>query len=241
MTSQTDHVFEQLNKLMGSSMPDEYKEILKNFHEQGVFYQRLIQHTDKHSINDVTFWDLPSTLGFNSSDTSQPDWFTSLNSGQFQEEKNASEQLNDVFKGIAEKTQLAVEKLQNNISDINKLHTELSQLAMAKFNTLQNETVEKSSEQLCTDWLKAGEEAFNDMSQRDDYIKAQHTLLETLSEFKNTQQTTTEQLSHALGFPSQQTIQDLQKGLQQLRIEFAEYKEQTATTIKKLNTRLGKK
>lgn len=219
-------------------MPDEYKAILKSFHEQGRFYKNLIQHVDKQGTADVKFWDLPSTLGFKASDISQPEWLASLiNLNPFQEDGSISE----LFENLSEKIQPAVIKLHLNIRVITGLHDELSQRALLTFNELQNQGDEKSSEQLCADWLQAGEEAFNDISQGDNYIQAQHAVLEALSELTSCQQTMAEQLAQALGLPSQQNVQDLQKGLQQLRIEFAEYKEQTDVTINTLITHLSQK
>ena len=115
---------------------------------------------------------------------------------------------------------------------MNQLHNELSELAFDIFQGLQkNSDAEKNEEQLCKHWLQAGEEAFKQISQTDEYIQAQHALFESLSQLKNLQEELSNRFSNLLGLPSQQSMDDLQKGLHQLRNEFAEYREHAEAKI----------
>ncbi|MDX2426211.1 MAG: poly(R)-hydroxyalkanoic acid synthase subunit PhaE, partial [Cycloclasticus sp.] len=80
-----------------------------------------------------------------------------------------------------------------------------------------------------------GEKAFKQISQTDDYIQTQLALFDSLSQLKTLQEDTANQLSNMLRLPSQQAIDDLQKGLHQLRTEFAEYRERSEAEIHELS------
>ncbi|HIG79881.1 MAG TPA: hypothetical protein EYQ47_07870 [Cycloclasticus sp.] len=243
MTAKTNDVFEQFNALIGRNIAEEYKDILKNFQEQGLFYQQLSQSINSNNNDLSKFWDLPNTLGFNAHNEEQPAWIKSIIEMNFPQSDSPSstiEAISQLLNQIPQQILDGFKELQTSTAAMSAFHAELSQLAMQRFEALQSDFNDKSSEQLFAHWLKAGEEAFNDISQRDDYIKAQHALFESLSKFKKNQQNTSEQLSNLFALPSQQTLDDLQKGLHQLRLEFAEYKEQTDASIEKLTARLAK-
>jgi len=209
--NKSDNIFEQLNSLLSSNMPDEYKAILRNFQQQGDFYAKLIQHIDnKESLE--SFWDLTSKQGFSS-------------------EENFAD-LTLIFE--------CIQNLQSALAKITALQLSIGTRAACLFNEKQALADNSSIEKTCVHWLQAGEEAFAEISQGDDYINAQHQLFDAIKQLMQTQQKISEQCLHYLGLPTQQSITDLQKGLHELRTEFAEYKEQTEATIQQLTTRLEK-
>jgi len=241
MNAKDRDIFEQFNGLLQSNISGEYKDILQNFQQQGAFYQQLLQNIA--GGDDLSsFWELPNSLGFSTDKQVQPEWLKSIfNTSHFQNpsiaaQANSFDPFIEAFPQIKE----ALETLHVKITDMANFHNELSQLAMQKFQSLHDKDNNLSNEQHCANWLKAGEDAFAEISQRDDYIQAQNDLMETLGEIKNSQSTLVEKLSNTWGLPSQQSLQDLQKGLHQLRLEFAEYKEKTDTTINQLKTTVRK-
>jgi len=241
MNAKEHNIFEQFNGLLQSNIPDEYKDILQNFQQQGAFYQQLLQNIE--SGDDLSsFWELPNSLGFSINQQAQAEWLRSTFDTNDLQNPSISAQANsfDPFIKAFPQIKGALETLHVKITDMTNFHSELSQLAMQKFQVLHDEGDDLSNEQHCVNWLKAGEDAFAEVSQRDDYIQTQNELIETLGEIKNSQSTLIEQLSKTWGLPSQQSLQDLQKGLHQLRIEFAEYKEKTETTINQLKTTVRK-
>ena len=237
MTIKTDDAFAQFNALINGNMPEQYKELLKNVWEQGLFYQQLVQSVNDNEPDLSKFWDLPNTLGFDALSSEQPEWLQSIfdiNNIKANADIPLSDQFPHALSDIPLKIQGSFETVQSSLVKMTSLHNELSVLAMERFQTLKGEATELSTEQLCENWLKAGEGAFKEISQTDDYIDTQRTLFESLAELKNTQTVIAEQVSSVLGLPSQQTIEDLQTGLHKLRLEFAEYKENTDAAINKL-------
>ena len=237
MTIKTDDAFAQFNALINGNMPEQYKELLKNVWEQGLFYQQLVQSVNDNEPDLSKFWDLPNTLGFDALSSEQPEWLQSIfdiNNIKANADIPLSDQFAHALSDIPLKIQGSFETVQSSLVKMTSLHNELSVLAMERFQTLKGEATELSTEQLCDNWLKAGEGAFKEISQTDDYIDTQRTLFESLAELKNTQTVIAEQVSGVLGLPSQQTVEDLQTGLHKLRLEFAEYKEDTDAAINKL-------
>ena len=237
MTIKTDDAFAQFNALINGNMPEQYKELLKNVWEQGLFYQQLVQSVNDNEPDLSKFWDLPNTLGFDALSSEQPEWLQSIfdiNNIKANADIPLSDQFAHALSDIPLKIQGSFETVQSSLVKMTSLHNELSVLAMERFQTLKGEATELSTEQLCDNWLKAGEGAFKEISQTDDYIDTQRTLFESLAELKNTQTVIAEQVSGVLGLPSQQTVEDLQTGLHKLRLEFAEYKENTDAAINKL-------
>lgn len=237
MTIKTDDAFAQFNALINGNMPEQYKEFLKNVWEQGLFYQQLVQSVNDNEPDLSKFWDLPNTLGFDALSSEQPEWLQSIfdiNNIKANADIPLSDQFAHALSDIPLKIQGSFETVQSSLVKMTSLHNELSVLAMERFQTLKGEATELSTEQLCDNWLKAGEGAFKEISQTDDYIDTQRTLFESLAELKNTQTVIAEQVSGVLGLPSQQTVEDLQTGLHKLRLEFAEYKEDTDAAINKL-------
>lgn len=237
MTIKTDDAFAQFNALINGNMPEQYKELLKNVSEQGLFYQQLIDSVNDNNADLSKFWDLPTTLGFATSSSGQAEWlqsFAEMNSFKANTDSPFGEQFTHAFTDIPLKIQQRVEAVQSSLVKMASLHNELSLLALERFEALKAESAELSTEQLCKNWLQAGESAFSDISQTDDYIDTQRSLFESLAELKDTQTIIAEQISGVLGLPCQQTIKDLQVGLHKLRLEFAEYKESTDATVSKL-------
>jgi len=237
MTTDTNNPYAQFNALINSNLPDEYKEILKRFQEQGLFYQQLIQKVNNNESDLSEFWNLPNALGFDTPSNEQPEWLQSIfNMNNFQETTDTSliQQFTQAISELPLQAQKNMSTVQSTLTKMSRLYDELSQSAMQRFQTLKDEFPNASNEQLCTFWLTAGEKAFSEISQTNDYIDTQKELLESLSELKNTQYALSEQVSNLFGLPSRQSLEDLQKGLHKLRIEFAEYKEQTEATISEL-------
>ena len=73
MTTKNDHAFTQFDDLLNSSMPDEYKDLLKKFKRQGDFYQQFVHSNNEQEADLSTFWNLPNTLGFDSFVKQQPE------------------------------------------------------------------------------------------------------------------------------------------------------------------------
>tara|TARA_R110002074_G_scaffold228259_2_gene399972 strand:+ start:177644 stop:178408 length:765 start_codon:yes stop_codon:yes gene_type:complete len=245
MTTKTEgtaeSIFEQFDNLIDSNIPVEYKELLKSFKEQGFFYQKFIQTMNDKDADLSVFWNLPNTLGFNNTTSSdgQREWFRTFfefngESGGF----NASlaDQFSSVLNRVTQETQDTLIGLQSASAKMNLLHKELGELAFEIFQDLQKKSgSETNQDQLCKIWLQAGEKAFKQISQTDDYIQAQHALFDSLSQLKTLQEDTANQLSNVLRLPSQKAIDDLQKGLHQLRTEFAEYRERSEAEIHELS------
>lgn len=237
MTTENNDPYAQFNAFINSDLPDEYKEVLKHFQEQGLFYQQLIQKVNNNEPDLSEFWNLPNTLGFDTSFTGQPEWFQSIfnmNDNQGMADISSIQQFIRALSELPIQAQDNISTVQATLSKMNRLNTALSESAMKRFQTIKEESPNPSNEQLCTFWLTAGEEAFSEISQTDEYIDTQKELLESLSELKKTQYAFSEQLSNVFGLPSRQSLEDLQKGMHKLRIEFAEYKEQTDTAIAEL-------
>ena len=244
MTTKNDHTFTQFDDLLNSTVPDEYKDLLKNFKRQGDFFQQFIQCNNKQEDDLSMFWNLPNTLGFESFANQWPEWlqssFNPNSSSQFSTESLA-EQFPRLLLQLTNQAQEHTESIQASLAKLNALYNELSQSAMQCFNDLNDATSNPSTEQLCAHWLEAGETTYREFSQTDEYIETHKALIESLSALKNTQHTFFEQASELFGLPSRQSIQELKKNTHKLRMEFAEYKEQTdsklnalAETIRKL-------
>ena len=237
MTTKTNNPFAQFNTLINSSLPDEYKEVLKRFQEQGVFYQQLIQKVNNNESDLSEFWSIPSALGFDTSSNDRTEWFQSIfNINNFQGATNTSllQQFTQAVSELPTQAHKSISTVQSTLTKMGHLYDLLSQSAMKRFQILKDGSPNASNEQLCSFWLTAGENAFSEISQTNDYIDTQKELLESLNELKDTQYAFSEQASNLLGLPSRQSLEDLQKGLHKLRIEFAEYKEQTDSTINEL-------
>lgn len=234
-------ILEQFNSLIESDIPNEYKDILKSFYEQGGFYSQLIQSiSDKSDLS--AFWDLPNTLGFNQTSDKNSDWFRSffdINGFSNTSNESMAEQFKNTLEQFSSQTPDNLKDFQAALSTMSVLHGQISQQAMERFQQLQEKDQTHSSEQLCALWLQAGEETFKDISQSDEYIQTQQSLFSSLSELRQTQQQLSEQLTYLLGLPSTDSVKDLQKGLHALRMEFAEYKEQTDAKIDQLTTLLN--
>ncbi len=241
MTAKNHDVLEQFNALIDSKLPDEYKDILKSFQQQGLFYQQLFQNMN-HDESDLSeFWDLPSTLGYTT--VEQDSWLKSI--FDMSHLKNgANSSATDLFSQLANNIPPQIKdsahSIQENMTTMAAFNNELNHNATRLFQELRNESDDSSNEQLCAHWLKAGEKAFEEISQREDYIQTQNELFETLATFKNNQATLIEQLSDTLGIPSAQSLKDVQKSLHQLRLEFAEYKEHANAKIITLEKTLRK-
>jgi len=202
--SKPDTIAEQLNKLLSSDMPEEYKTLLKNFQQQGEFYSQLIQHIDNKDKLE-SFWNLAHKPPFTTQEQT-PDFTQILDS---------------------------IKALQTATLKITAIQHGISQQAATLFKEKQAEQNSNNVEETYQHWLQAGEAAFLDASQHDDYLSAQQQLFDALKSLMQTQQQ-----YYPFEQPSQQSITDLQKGLQQLRTEFAEYKEQTEATIQTLKARI---
>jgi len=244
MTTKNDHPFTQFDDLLNSTVPDEYKDLLKNFKRQGNFYQQFIQCNNEQEDDLSTFWNLPNTLGFESFANQWPEWLQSsfnLNSSSQFSTESLAEQFPHLLLQLTTQAQEHIESIQASLTKLNDLYNELNQSAMQRFKDLNDSASNLSTEQLCAHWLEAGESAYRQISQTNEYIETHKTLIESLSALKNTQHTFSEQASELFGLPSRQSIQELKKNAHKLRMEFAEYKEQTdsklnalAETIRKL-------
>ncbi|MDF1828511.1 poly(R)-hydroxyalkanoic acid synthase subunit PhaE [Cycloclasticus pugetii] len=237
MTTDTKNPYTQFFTLMNSKLPDEYKAVLQKFQEHGDFYQQLINNVNNNETDLSKFWDLPSTLGFNTASNPQTKWlqsFFSLNNFQSSTDTQLIQQFTQAICELPLQAQENLSSIQAALSKLNQLYAKLSQSAMKHFQALKDESPDASNEQLCIFWLTAGEKAFSEISQTDDYINAQKKLFESLNNLKNTQHAFSEQAAELFGLPTQQSLEDLQNGLHKLRMEFAEYKAQTDEVINEL-------
>jgi len=220
MTTKNDHTFTQFDDLLNSTVPDEYKDLLKNFKRQGDFFQQFIQCNNKQEDDLSTFWNLPNTLGFESFANQRPEWlqssFNPNSSSQFSTESLA-EQFPHLLLQQTTQAQEHIESIQASLTKLSDLYNELSQSAMQHFNDLNDAANNPSTEQLCAHWLEAGESAYRQISQTDEYIETHKTLVESLSALKNIQHTFFEQASELFGLPSRQSMQELKKNAHKLR------------------------
>ena len=229
-------IFEQFNALLSSSIPEEYKDILNNFNNQGDFYNQLIQSVNnKDELS--TFWSIPDTLGFKNNAGNQSDWFQTffnINGFSTSSKETLSGQLATALSKFSQRASDNVKIFQLSLSKMSCLHEELSKRAMRRFKQLRKKSDSESPEQLCQLWLQAGEETFKEISQTEEYIQTQQSLFDSFSELKKTQFELSKNVAGLMGLPSQQPIEDLQKGLHSLRTEFAEFREQTEASIDQL-------
>lgn len=237
MTTKTDHSFAQFDAFLNSAVPDEYKDLLKSFQKQGDFYQQFIQCANEQQPDLSEFWSLPNTLGFDSLSNHQLKWLQSvfdLTNLSAPSSDPLNKQPSDLLKNLPTQVQKNLKAIQSALAKMSILYNELTQLAMQRFQVLNNQAKNPTPEQLCAQWLEAGEEAFSEINQTEEYIQAHKGLIESLGELQNIQHTLSEQASELLGLPSKESIHDLRKSLHKLRIEFAEYKEQTDTKLDEL-------
>jgi len=73
MTTEKNEYATQFQDFINSNVPDEYKEVIQHFQNQGLFYQQLLKkiNNDEPGLSD--FWNLPQTLGFNTLSDGQLD------------------------------------------------------------------------------------------------------------------------------------------------------------------------
>lgn len=237
MTTKNDHTFTQFDDLLNSTVPDEYKDLLKNFKRQGDFYQQFIQCNNKQEDDLSAFWNLPNTLGFESLANQWPEWLQSsfnLNSSSEFSTESLAEQFPHLLLQLTTQAQEHIKSIQASLTKLNDLYNQLNQSAMQRFNDLNDSASNLSTEQLCAHWLEAGEKAYRQINQTNEYIETHKTLIDSLSALKNTQHTFSEQASELFGLPSRQSMQELKKNAHKLRMEFAEYKEQTDSKLNAL-------
>ncbi|ORU93623.1 MAG: hypothetical protein A6F71_08995 [Cycloclasticus sp. symbiont of Poecilosclerida sp. M] len=237
-TSNTpEDLIAQFQKAIDSSIPAEYKQVLQDFKKQGSFYTQLLQNIKTDGEPLESFWSLPETLGFTQPSTHSGDVFNSLfdvNHYTQNSTTKLTEQFSEKLGDFTQKSQLNFSNFQQALSKMSALHNDLNQRASERFNDLREKAEDNSDDSLCKLWLQAGEESFKETSQQKDYIDTQRTLFESLGELKGAQKTFTDQYSHLLGLPQQKAIDELKSGLHALRLEFAEYREQTAVLIEKI-------
>lgn len=239
-------IFEQFQSTVETMIPEQYKPILTHLNEQGFFYHQFIQSLNNKKTDLSSFWALPNSWGDNGPTPEHTnDWFKSffaLNAASANNEPPSMDTAWSLFNQPTQQTLESLKDLQGAFIEINQLHTELGQLALQRFQQLQQQIdAEPTEDQSCAHWLQAGEETFKKVTQTEPYINAQKRLFEALKQLKTQQHVFGTQLSEQLGFPSQQTINDLKKALHQLRTEFAEHKEHTEAAIHRLALRLKKR
>jgi hypothetical protein len=240
----TEDLLAQFQKLIDSSVPDEYKQVLHDFKNQGEFYTQLLQgiNTDHEALE--SFWQLPESFGVSAPWLQNNDAFGSffdINQHAKNSKENLSQQFTETLNRFSQKSQQHMSGFQQSLNEMGVLHNGLNQNALTRFNALREKTKDTSPDTLCKLWLQAGEEAYKETSQQADYIKTQRTLFESLGALKDTQKGFTDQYVQLMGLPQQQEIDALKSGLHALRLEFAEYKEQTATLIHSLSKSEAKK
>ena len=229
MTAKTtsDSIIEQFNRLIESSLATEYKDVLTAFKEQGEFYQQFLNEAHKATPDLASFWDIPNTLGFQ---TNTHDWFHGITRSATPLSASWAQLFDS--SSSSQNAQESITAFQAALSALNIIHADIGQQALHEFLQLKEKSpTSPSNEELCQFWLKAGEAAFKEACQQPDYLQAQQALYLAFSQLKIVQHELVSQLSQFLGLPSQQTIDELHENLHQLRMQFAEHREQTASTI----------
>lgn len=239
-------IFEQFQSIVDNTIPEQYKPLLAHLNEQGLFYQQFIQSLNNKEADLSSFWALPNSWGDNGPAAEHTnDWFKlffALNASSANSEPPSIDTAWSLFNQPTQQTVESLKALQRAFVDINQLHTELGQLALQRFEKLQQAVNGEPTEaQSCKHWLQAGEETFKKVTQTEPYLDAQKRLFEALKQLKTQQQAFATHLNQQLGLPSQQTIDDLKNALHQLRTEFAQYKEHTEATIHRFEQRLKKR
>ena len=233
-------LMKRFSALINSSIPDEYKQLLSNFHEQGTFYTQLIQNIEgKKDLS--SFWDIPNTLGF--ADFKADDWFSNffdINGYSTHSKQHIENQFSSFQKEFSNHSQQNLKQFHSALQKMSELHGQISQRAIEEFNKLNHSNNDQSKETLSLHWLNAGEKAFNSISQQAEYITTQRQLFESLGKLQTDNEAFYEQFSSLVGLPSTQTQLDLTKALHDLRIEFAEYREQTDEQLHALQQQLKK-
>lgn len=227
----SSEIFNQFNQLIEGNLPDEYKELLKNTQKQGSFFTNFIQSIDNKG--DISsFWNIPETLGFPNISTEPKDWFSSffaLNN-PVQNAENPDFK-NDTFSLFSTDYLNEANHYQQALKELSLIHQTLNETALTNFDTLKKAENNPSSDVLCQLWLQAGESAFKEVSSKKSYIDTQQRLFESLGKLNTKHKDIAEKFSDLFGLPKQQDMDALQKGLHDLRIEFAEYREKVETQI----------
>ncbi|PCH85210.1 MAG: hypothetical protein COB26_08940 [Piscirickettsiaceae bacterium] len=224
-----DDVFARFSALIDSNIPEEYKQLLKSFQQQGAFYTQLIQSIASNK-ELTSFWDIPSTLGFAKPSDKQNSLFSSffdINGCSQQSKQGLENQFSSFLNDFSTDTQTELQSFQTALQQMSEFHIQISQLALTKFNALNEHNADAPDEVLCQHWLSAGESAFSNISQQPDYIETQRQLFESMGKLQATREQLTEHYTSLLGLPSSHEINTLTKALHALRLEFAEYREQT--------------
>jgi hypothetical protein len=233
----SDDIFNQFNRLIESSVPEEYKDLLKNTQKQGSFFTHFIQSIEENA--DLTsFWSIPETLGFTQTKTGPEDWFSSffkINNPAIKTE--IPNFTSDAFNLFSTEYLNEATQYQNALRELSEFHQTLNETALEKFETLKSSLENSSPEVLCQLWLQAGEMAFKEISSEQRYIDAQQKVFESLGKLNTKHTDISEHISNTFGLPKQEDLDALQQGLHDLRTEFAEYREQTEEKIHKLQKR----
>ena len=230
----SSEAFKQFNQLIEGSLPDEYKELLKNAQKQGSFFTSFIESIDK-SDDLSSFWSIPETLGIPTTSSEPKDWFSSffaLNN-PVQNSENPDFK-SDIFNDFSTDYLREANHYQQALKELSLIHQALNETALTNFNKLKETHDEPSSDVLCQLWLLAGEAAFKEVSRKKSYIETQQTLLESLGKLNAKHKDIAEHFSDLFGLPQQRDIDSLQQGLHDLRIEFAEYREKTEAQIEQI-------
>ena len=218
----SDDIFKRFSDLMEGSLPEEYKNILNEFYKQGVFYKQFVQYIqqdNKKGDELPSFWDLS-------------DNFCSLPLSDFTSffDNKACHLELDSFLEKFKNFQLALQK-------VNEFHKQVCKNAAENFEQMRLKVGGPlSSDKICQMWLQAGQSGFNNISQQPAYTAAKHDLIESLVQLKASYQKNSNQHAELLGIPSQIEYNELKQNLHQLRMEFAEYREEMTSKIAVLTT-----
>lgn len=229
-----------------NQLPPEWQQLAKEFQRQNQFYQQFLdqaQSSDDLSGQVENFWTMPSSMGFlNPQLQKQQDpWFQSL----FEFSKSADTLGVDVFQEFSREVQSFSESIRHEIMNFQQAVRAMSQLQQDMGEKAQGlflvrlATIDRNDpEQLCRAWLQAGEEAFQGISQGDEFTRHQSALMNSVSHLKRLQSDMANRFSATFGLPNQHELSELRKGLHDLRMTFAEYRDQSEDQILTLTKQL---
>lgn len=234
---------ESIDLLMQQLAP-EYRQLVEEFQRQNNFYADFVSKAQTGSDQPGLqgFWNFPSSAGFETDHPGQQNpWLDTL----FQLSGSTDTLGARLFLQFSADVNVYYEKIFAEIQAFQKAANALSQQqrqlaeqAQKIFQERIQDIDPKDSEQLCRAWLQSGEAAYKSLSNQDEFTDNQSALFNSVSKLKSLQGQLAGKFSAVFGFPQQDEIDDLQRGLHELRLAFAEYRETATQKIAALEQKL---
>lgn len=227
-----------------NALPQEWQQLAKEFKQQSEFFDRFVtQYHDSEHIK--SFWNMPSSMGFSDPKKlkEQNPWFQTL----FELSQSADQLGLNFFESFSAEIQTFTTSIQQEIVTFQKaaqgltaLQQDMANRAFELFESKLTSIDREDTEQLCRAWLQAGETAYQELSEREEFSHLQSELMNSVSKLKQIQSNMANRFSVTFGLPTHLEISELQQGLHDLRMAFAEHRMETTKQIRALQAQLDK-